>query len=167
MPRIRKEKNRNWSKEEKIRIINRHLIDGLSTDTVAKEEDISGGMLRSWIKKYLELGPESLVNKKKPGNPLTKYSNKKQLTKEESIEILSNLNNEKNHIMKKCFENKILKEKIKSLVAVQHKKEKEIKFLRKRIEEIEHNPFEKGYEEEARKYADIVRRQRLIESIEI
>ena len=86
MPRIRKEKNRNWSKEEKIRIINKHLIDGLSTGAIAKEEDISAGMLRGWIKKYLEFGEESLVNKKKPGNPLTKYSNKKQLTKEEQLE---------------------------------------------------------------------------------
>ena len=45
MPRIRKEKNRNWSKEEKLRIINRHLKDGLSTGVIAKEEDISDGML--------------------------------------------------------------------------------------------------------------------------
>ena len=106
MSRMRKEKNRNWSKEEKIRIINRHLIDGLPTNTVAKEEDISGGMLRSWIKKYLELGPESLVNKKKPGNPLTKYSNKKQLTKEEQLEYEN---------IKLRIENEILKKDTKFL----------------------------------------------------
>lgn len=37
MPRIRKGKNRIWSKEEKLRIINRNLKDGLSIRTVAKE----------------------------------------------------------------------------------------------------------------------------------
>ena len=103
MSRIRKEKNRNWSKEEKTRIINGHLIDGLPTNTVAKEEDISGGMLRSWIKKYLELGPESLVNKKKPGNPLTKYSNKKQLTKEEQLEYENIKLRIENEILKKRY----------------------------------------------------------------
>ena len=85
MPRIRTEKNRNWTKEEKLRIINRNLIDGLSTEEIAKEEDISGGMLRNWIRKYLEFGEEVLVNKKKPGNPMCKYSNKKNLTKEEKL----------------------------------------------------------------------------------
>ena len=45
MPRIRKEKNSNWSKEEKLRIIYRHLKDGLSTRITAKEEDISGVFL--------------------------------------------------------------------------------------------------------------------------
>ena len=86
MPRIREVKNRTWSKEEKLRIINRNLIDGLSTEEIAREEDISGGMLRNWISKYLKYGEESLINKKKPGNPMCKYSNKKNLTKEEQLE---------------------------------------------------------------------------------
>ena len=50
MPRNRMEPNRYWSKEEKLRIINRVLVDGLSSHQVAKDEDISGGMLRSWIR---------------------------------------------------------------------------------------------------------------------
>lgn len=86
MPRIRKEPNRYWSKEEKLRIINRALIDGLSTHKVAKDEDISSGMLRSWIKKYLEQGEESLENKRKPGNPLVKYSRRKELSDLEKLE---------------------------------------------------------------------------------
>ena len=51
MPRIRKEPNRYWSKEEKLRIINRVLVNGLSTNQVAKDEDISSGMLRKLDKK--------------------------------------------------------------------------------------------------------------------
>ena len=38
-------KNKYWSKEEKLRIINLMLNDGLSTEQAAKQEDISGGML--------------------------------------------------------------------------------------------------------------------------
>ena len=86
MPRIREEKNRTWSKEEKLRIINRHLIDGLSTGKVAKDEDISAGMLRGWIRKYLEYGEKALINKKKPGNPLCKYSSKKNLSEMEKLQ---------------------------------------------------------------------------------
>ena len=86
MPRIRKEPNRYWSKEEKLRIINLVIIGGLSTNEVAKREDISGGMLRRWIKKYLEQGEECLENKKKPGNPLMKYSKRNQLSELEKLE---------------------------------------------------------------------------------
>ena len=60
-------------------------------------------MLRGWIKKYLEFGEESLVNKKKPGNPLTKYSNKKQLTKEEQLEYENMKLRIENEMLKKGF----------------------------------------------------------------
>ena len=100
MLRIRTEKNRNWTKKEKLRIINKNLIDGFSTEEIAKEEDISGGMLRNWIRRYLEFGEEVLVNNKKPGNPMCKYSNKKKLTKEENLEYEN---------MKLRIENELLK----------------------------------------------------------
>jgi len=103
MPRIRKGKNRTWSKEEKLRIINKHLIDGISTGKVAKEEDISAGMLRRWVKKYIEFGEESLNNKKKPGNPLVKYSNKKNLTKEEQLEYENMKLRIENEMLKKGY----------------------------------------------------------------
>ncbi len=47
------------------------------------EEDISKGMLGNWVRKYLKFGEQALINKKKPGNPLAKYSNRKKLTEEE------------------------------------------------------------------------------------
>ena len=46
MTRIRKEPNRYWSKEDKEKIINEVLLNCKSTEQVAKEYDISGGMLR-------------------------------------------------------------------------------------------------------------------------
>ena len=103
MPRIREEKNRNWSKDDKLRIINRHLKDGLSTGFIAKEEDISGGMLRRWIKQYLELGETALINKNKPGNPMCKYSNRKILTKEEQLEYENMKLRIENEMLKKGF----------------------------------------------------------------
>lgn len=86
MARIRKEPNRYWSKEDKLKIINEVLINCKSTEEVAKEYDISGGMLRNWIIKYNQYGESSLENKKKPGNPLMKYSSKKNLTDIEKLQ---------------------------------------------------------------------------------
>ena len=103
MTRIRKEPNRNWSKEEKLRIVKKVLDERLSTIKVAKEEDISDGMLRNWIRKYLNEGEDSLKNKKKPGNPLCKYSNKKTLTKEEKLEYENMKLRIENELLKKGY----------------------------------------------------------------
>ena len=74
------------SKEDKLKIINKVLLNCKSTEEVAKEYDISGGMLRNWIIKYNQYGEDSLENKKKPGNPLMKYSAKKNLTDIEKLQ---------------------------------------------------------------------------------
>ena len=86
MPRIRKEPNRYWSKDEKLRIINRVIIDGLSITQVSKEEDISLGMLSNWVNLYIKKGEDALENKRKPGNPLMKYSMRKELSDIEKLE---------------------------------------------------------------------------------
>lgn len=78
--------NRYWSKEDKLKIVNKVLINGISARQVAIQEDISDGMLCTWIKKYLEQGENALENKKKPGNPLTKYSRRKELNELENLE---------------------------------------------------------------------------------
>ena len=103
MSRIRKEPNRYWSKEEKLRIINLVLLNGLSTHQVAKNEDISSGMLRNWIKKYIEQGEESLENKRKPGNPLMKYSKRKELSELEKLEYENMKLRIENEMLKKGF----------------------------------------------------------------
>jgi len=54
--------------------------------TYSRETGINSGLLYAWLKKYREKGMEGLINKKKPGNPLSKYSSKKNLTKEEQLE---------------------------------------------------------------------------------
>ena len=86
MTRIRKGQNRYWSKKNKLKIINEVLLNSKSSEEVAKKYDISSGMLRGWIIKYNKFGESSLENKKKPGNPLSKYSNKKTLTDIEKLQ---------------------------------------------------------------------------------
>jgi transposase-like protein len=86
MTRIRKEPNRYWSKEEKKKIIDEVLIEAFSSTTVAKKYDISQGMIINWIRKYEQGGIEGLENKKKPGNPLSKYSKKSNLSDIEKLQ---------------------------------------------------------------------------------
>lgn len=85
MPRIRKESNRYWSKEDKVKIV-LEVLEGHSSLQIAEKYDISSGMLRGWVIKYKKLGEDALENKKKPGNPLAKYVNKKQLTPIEALQ---------------------------------------------------------------------------------
>lgn len=77
---------RNWSKEEKLKAVNRVLINHETAEDVRKELDINSGLLHAWIQKYLKDGEKGLKNKIKPGNPLAKYQSKKQLTDLEKLE---------------------------------------------------------------------------------
>jgi len=43
-------------------------------------------MLSSWVKRYQDGGIEALKNKRKPGNPLSKYQRRKSLTPTEQLE---------------------------------------------------------------------------------
>lgn len=79
-------KNKYWSKEEKLKLIKEHLDNNISTNVITTRENISNGMYNNWLKKYLEYGEKGLENKKKPGNPLTKYIHKKELSDIEKLE---------------------------------------------------------------------------------
>ena len=52
MARPKGGKNRNWSKEEKLRVVLRNLDDKIGQWTIAKEENISRGQVHSWIKRF-------------------------------------------------------------------------------------------------------------------
>ena len=80
------QKFKYWSKEEKIRICKKIIDEGKSSYEVAKEESIlSSGMIRRWVKEYTE-NPNLIKKKKKPGNPLSKYSSKKNLSDIEKLQ---------------------------------------------------------------------------------
>jgi len=79
-------KNKYWSKEEKLKILLQMEKEGIGIRTMNKKTGISFGQLHVWRKNYLEKGIEGLENSKKPGNPLVKYSSKKQLSETEKLE---------------------------------------------------------------------------------
>lgn len=78
--------NKYWSKEEKVKLVKEYLDENKSSLEITNREKISNGMFHNWVKKYMEQGETGLENKKKPGNPLSKYSNKKKLSELEKLE---------------------------------------------------------------------------------
>lgn len=82
----RNKPNRYWSKENKLILVNEVIVDNKSISEVARENNLDKSQLRKWIEKYYEHGENGLENKRKPGNPLMKYSSRKELTELEKLE---------------------------------------------------------------------------------
>lgn len=78
-------KNISHSKEEKLSLVLRNLA-GESLCSLERETGIYNAQICKWTKLYLEGGEDALINKRKPGNPLSKYQNKKVLTPLEQLE---------------------------------------------------------------------------------
>ena len=79
-------KNNYYLKEEKMKIVKEMLDSNLSPLDIEKKYNISHSLAGKWRKDYLEKGEKALINQKKLGNPLCKYSNKKNLTDIEKLQ---------------------------------------------------------------------------------
>ena len=73
------------SKEEKIAIVKRNL-SGEAARALAREIGSNDYQIRQWTKIYLEKGEAGLEPKKKPGNPLSRYERRKELSYEEQLQ---------------------------------------------------------------------------------
>lgn len=82
----RNKPNRYWSKEDKLKLVNEVIVDNKSISEVARKNNLDKSQLRKWIEKYYEHGVNGLENQRKPGNPLMKYSSRKELTELEKLE---------------------------------------------------------------------------------
>ena len=97
------QKYKQWTAEEKYKIIEPILKFEKSSKQVTNETGINNGMITRWIHEYNEFGLERLNPKKKTGNPLAKYSNKKNLTKEEQLEYENMKLRIENELLKKGY----------------------------------------------------------------
>ena len=82
-------KNRKYTVEEKLSIVNMNLQDHMSIIQIEKETGISDSLISAWIHKYLDNGLQGLENKKnkKSGNVYAALHTSKSLTKEERLEL--------------------------------------------------------------------------------
>jgi len=77
---------RYFTKDEKYEYVKMIIEGEISLTQLSKNNDLSLGMLSTWVKRYQEGGIEALENKRKPGNPLSKYLRRKSLTPTEQLE---------------------------------------------------------------------------------
>ena len=73
------------SKEEKLAIVRRNL-SGEAARVLAREIGCGDRQVRDWVKAYQAEGEAGLEVKKKPGNPLSRYERRKELTYEEQLQ---------------------------------------------------------------------------------
>ena len=97
------QKFKQWTVEEKFNIIEPIIKFEKSSKLVTKETGINNGMITRWVHQYNENGMEGLINKKKPGNPMAKYSRKNNLTKEEQLEYENMKLRIENELLKKGY----------------------------------------------------------------
>ena len=72
------------SKEEKLSIV-KQVLNGMSVRNW-ESQGIHHKQVQDWVKRYLEEGEAGLEPKKRPGNPLSKYERRKELTYEEQLQ---------------------------------------------------------------------------------
>ena len=96
-------RNKTYTKEEKLKYVKMMIDEGYSPQKIEKVFGISHSLTDVWRRKYLRFGEDSLENQKKPGNPLCKYQNKKNLTKEEQLEYENMKLRIENELLKKGY----------------------------------------------------------------
>lgn len=95
--------NKCWTAKEKEKILLECKEKGIGGNRAAREYGISRAQYFNWNKAYLEQGIKGLENKKKPGNPLSKYSNKKNLTDIEKVQYENMKLRIENELLKKGY----------------------------------------------------------------
>ena len=117
---LRKNKNRTYSKDFKLQIINRILISHESINSVALDIGlVSSGILHNWLSKFKENGYNVIEKKKgrKPKSMTKPKKNNKTLSEKEKIKQLED------EILYLKAENEYLK-KLRALVQERELKEK-------------------------------------------
>ena len=95
-------KNREWSKEQKFEVV-KYRLNGHTDKEACTQFAISRRQMYVWLTRYNENGIEGLQNKRKPGNPLSKYSSRKTLTEIEQLEYENMLLRIENERLKKGY----------------------------------------------------------------
>ena len=73
------------SKEEKLAIV-KSVLSGTPAWEYESKGIVDHHTVMRWVKKYEQEGEEGLEVKKKPGNPLSRYERRKELTYEEHLQ---------------------------------------------------------------------------------
>ena len=73
------------SKEEKLAIV-KAVLSGTPAWEYESKGIVDHHTVMQWVRKYKEEGEAGLETKKRPGNPLSRYERRKELTYEEQLQ---------------------------------------------------------------------------------
>ena len=95
-----------YSADEKFKIIEPIINSEISLAQHSKKLNMNSGLLTKWIHQYYDGGLDALENKRKTGNPLSKYMNRKELSEIERLEYENLLLRIENERLKKGYTSK-------------------------------------------------------------
>ena len=78
--------HRKWTKEQKLEIIRKHLDEHIAISQLAKQYDVSNGLISTWVKRYTEDGEEALVPHN--GNRYAALCSSKSLSEVERLRLI-------------------------------------------------------------------------------
>ena len=78
--------HRKWTKEQKLEIIRKHLDEHIAISELAKQYDVSNGLISTWVKRYTEDGEEALVSHN--GNRYAALCSSKSLSEVERLRLI-------------------------------------------------------------------------------
>lgn len=81
------QKQRLWTKEKKLEIIERHLKEHISVRTLEKEYNADRSMICHWLRDYGKYGEAAFEHKKRSGNPFAALHTSKNLTETERLRL--------------------------------------------------------------------------------
>ncbi len=79
--------NKQYSYEEKLRIVKKNTEDHLSSRDISQETGVHDSIIRRWIRSYLSNGAEGLKAKGGRGNRFSALHTSKTLSKEDRLEL--------------------------------------------------------------------------------
>ena len=81
------QKFRKWSFEEKLRIVQRHVLEHESIRNLEEQECANRSMIANWVQKYTTEGTDGLRPKPRKGNPYSALQISKSLTELEGLRL--------------------------------------------------------------------------------
>lgn len=78
---------RKWTIDQKLRLIKLYLDEHQSYRSLEAEYQINRGVIHTWVKRFIEMGLDGLIEKSHQRNTMISLYRKKQLTEDETLRL--------------------------------------------------------------------------------
>lgn len=78
---------RKWTIDHKLRLVKLYLDEHQSYRSLEAEYQINRGVIHTWVKRFIEMGLDGLIEKSHQRNTMISLYRKKQLTEDETLRL--------------------------------------------------------------------------------